>query len=380
VTSPDVVVIGGGIVGTATAEFLARDGLRVTLIEREGIGCAASGRNSGVVQQPLDAALASLYRAGLPLYRELAADPDAGFVMPAQPSGLLYASLDPRAPAALALELRETQPELRAELLDGPALRRLEPAIADDVTACRIDIGYPVEPGGATRGFAAIARRDGVAIVEDREARLEVRDGSPRVTTADGALSPGVVVVAAGPWTPTVIDHGGRWRPIRSLWGVIAEVELSNPPRHVLEEAELDETIEPPAPDVTVAGQRADAGIGFSLVTAAGRSAVGSTFLDDEPDATPLVPRIVERGARFVPEIARVPVRSVRVCARPLSADGRPLIGRVPWLAGVFVAAGHGPWGISTGPGSARLVADLVDGRVVDPPVAVDPARFGAPR
>jgi glycine/D-amino acid oxidase-like deaminating enzyme len=69
----------------------------------------------------------------------------------------------------------------------------------------------------------------------------------------------------------------------------------------------------------------------------------------------------------------------VRVCARPLSLDCRPLIGRVPWIDGLFVAAGHGPWGISTGPGSAKLVADLVLGTVAAPPALLDPARFGGP-
>jgi len=69
----------------------------------------------------------------------------------------------------------------------------------------------------------------------------------------------------------------------------------------------------------------------------------------------------------------------VRACARPLSADGLPLLGRAPGHDDAFVAAGHGPWGISLGPASARMVADLVLGRGDGPPRAFDPARFGAP-
>jgi glycine/D-amino acid oxidase-like deaminating enzyme len=60
-----------------------------------------------------------------------------------------------------------------------------------------------------------------------------------------------------------------------------------------------------------------------------------------------------------------------------MSADGRPLLGPLAGAEGLFVAAGHGPWGISLGPGSARLVADAVLGR----PTAIAPelaaARFG---
>jgi glycine/D-amino acid oxidase-like deaminating enzyme len=114
-------------------------------------------------------------------------------------------------------------------------------------------------------------------------------------------------------------------------------------------------------------------------VTARGRSALGSTFLVDEPDERDFVPRLVEHGSRFVAEIRHATVRSTRRCARPVSLDGRPLIGRIPWADGLFVAAGHGPWGISTGPGSARLVADLVLGQADAPPDALDPGRFGRP-
>jgi len=67
----DVVVIGGGIVGTSAAAFLAEAGARVLLVEREGLASAASGANSGVVQHPFDPILAALYRSTIDLYRQL---------------------------------------------------------------------------------------------------------------------------------------------------------------------------------------------------------------------------------------------------------------------------------------------------------------------
>ena len=64
-----------------------------------------------------------------------------------------------------------------------------------------------------------------------------------------------------------------------------------------------------------------------------------------------------------------------------MSADGRPLLGPLPGVEGLFVAAGHGPWGISLGPGSARLVADAVLGRPAIAPElaggAIRPGRGG---
>ena len=376
---PDVVVVGGGIVGTATAAFLAEAGARVVLIERDGIAAGASGRNSGVIQQPLDPVLGALYKSSLSLYRELAASGTGQFAMGSEPAGLLYATLDRDAAARLTDELAAAHPLLEPRLLEGVALRELEPALAPEVAACRLPIGYPVEPGAATRAYAALAERRGVDVVLAGTASVLWGAGRALGATVEGRdITAGSVVVAAGPWTPALVDPTGMWRPIRPLWGVIAELALERPPHHVLEEAEIDARNEPrhqgdPAtPDE-------DPGVSFSLITANGRSALGSTFLDDEPDASSFVPRIVERGSRFVPEVGRARIESVRICARPLSRDGRPLIGRVPWADGLFVAAGHGPWGISTGPGSARLVADLVLGDTSAPPAALDPARFGEP-
>ena len=119
--------------------------------------------------------------------------------------------------------------------------------------------------------------------------------------------------------------------------------------------------------------------IEFSLVTAAGVSSLGSTFLEDEPDPLALLPALVERGARFVPAIARAAAGTHRLCARPQSRDGRPLVGAIPGIDGLWIAAGHGPWGISTGPASGRLIADLVCAREMIPPAALDPGRFGDP-
>jgi len=86
----DVAVVGGGIVGTATAAFLAEAGARVALFEATEIAAGASGRNSGVVQQPFDEVLASLYRRSLELYQELAAELPGSFRIDERPAGLLY--------------------------------------------------------------------------------------------------------------------------------------------------------------------------------------------------------------------------------------------------------------------------------------------------
>lgn len=361
----DVAIIGGGIVGAAAAAFLAEGGARVALYERAAIGAGASGRNSGVVQQPTDAVLAGLYRESLALYRDL-----EGFALPAVPSGLLHVGFDPDAVRALAGQLALTEPDMRPEFLPPGEARRLEPGLAPDVAACRVEIGYPVPPAAATAAFAARAGRAGATIRIGEAAEIWRRGGRVVGVRVGGRpVTAEHVLVAAGPWSPAIVDPSGAWRPIRPLWGVVVAVGLAEPPGHVLEEAAIDANIAPGG---------AAAGLDFSLITAAGSSSLGSTFLDAEPDPGDLVPALVARGARFVPAVAGAPVLGVRACARPLSFDGRPLVGPVPGSMGLWIAAGHGPWGISTGPASARHIADAILGRAEAGTGACDSTRIGA--
>jgi D-hydroxyproline dehydrogenase subunit beta len=351
--APDVAVVGAGIVGCAVAAFLAEAGASVVIVERDEVAAAASGRNSGVLQHPMDAALAPLFEESLRHYGELGLLPD-------EPRGILVLA-DARADLTAELGALSAFAGLRAQALAPGEPAELEPALAPDLAGVRLDTGYPIGPTAATNAFADRARAAGARIVTGAAAALT--DGGVEV---DGERRPaGAVVVAAGPWTPDVVDPGGGWRPIAPLWGVVADVRLAAPPRHSLEEAGIDQL-------VAAGGNPPPL---FSLITSDAASALGSTFLRDRPDPDPFVPRLRERGARFVPELARAPTGAVRACARPLSADGLPLLGRAPGRDDLFVAAGHGPWGISLGPASARLVADLVLGHA-EPPAAFDPGRF----
>ncbi len=363
----DVVVIGGGIVGVSAAAHLAERGRRVVLVEKTAIAAGASGRNSGVVQHPFDSVLVELYVETLALYREL-----DGLDFAPEPAGLLSVTHDVDGARDLAAGLAAAYPHLEPAFLEPSEVRRLEPSLGDGVAACRLAIGYPVGPAAATHAYQRRAEQRGVEI---RIGDARIWRDDERVLGVDladgGRLAAGDVVVAAGPWTPGIVDPTGAWRPIVRRWGVVVPVELPDPPRHVLEEAEI--SIEPDADEDDEAAHA------FSLVTAAGSSSLGSTFLVDEPDPLALVPSILRRGASFVPAIAEARHLQPRLCARPLSLDGRPLIGRVPGTQGLWVAAGHGPWGISTGPASGRLIADLITDAAFPTPTALDAGRFGAP-
>ncbi|MDQ3741452.1 MAG: FAD-dependent oxidoreductase, partial [Actinomycetota bacterium] len=151
--------------------------------------------------------------------------------------------------------------------------------------------------------------------------------------------------------------------PVTPMWGATAAVALDDPPEHVLEEASVQEISSGPSGDL------------FSLVTAQGVSVVGSTMSTGEPDLGPTIARVRERARRFLPAAAEAPVTAVRKCPRPQTLDGRPIVGRLDHRT--FVCTGHGPWGISTGPATARHVARQILDRTPPPP-ELNPTRFAS--
>jgi glycine/D-amino acid oxidase-like deaminating enzyme len=372
---PEVAVIGGGIAGCAVAALLAEAGADVTLYDREEIAAGASGRNSGVIQHPMDPALVPLYEGSLELYGSLG----HGFALPAEPAGLLVVGRDAAALAADREAAAAAFPELAPELLDGAALQAAEPALAGDLCAYRLHTGRPVPPAAATRAWAARARAAGARLEVGVTATVARGDGRvDGVTVAkaheraagDGGAAAGrrvpadVVVVAAGPWTGAALGAPG-WQAVSPLWGVVAQVRLRTPPRHTIEQAGVEALTSPGGGPNSL----------FSIVTADGASGVGSTFTPEPLDATITAPVLLERGARYVPALKDARIEGVRTCARPLSADGRPLLGPVPGTDGLYLLSGHGPWGISLGPGSARVVADAVLGQPTEIPPELAAAR-----
>ena len=372
-TGTDVVIIGGGIVGASAAAFLAEAGATVTLVERDGLASGASGANSGIVQHPFDPVLAALYRETVGLYRELTAA-DVGFRLGAEPAGLIYVSADEAAVRAVDRSLAEAFPELERVVAGGAELQAIEPAIAPGIWGCLVGIGYPVAPAASTYAYATIAERRGVRVRAGRTAALDRRGEAIVGVVVDGVSTRAdAVLVAAGPGSPAVVDPTGGWLPIRARWGVVVETELPTGPAHILEEAEIGAAIGTGSTGVA----DDEPGVHLSLVPLDGVAAIGSTFLAREPEPADWIERILTRASTFVPAVTDAPIRGTRACARPQSRDGRPLIGRIPEMPGLFICAGHGAWGISTGPASARMVVDEMLGRSPVIPVELDPGRFG---
>lgn len=331
----DVTIIGAGIVGCATGCFLARAGARVTVVDPVGIGAGASGRNNGLVEHPYDTVSTPLFEESVELLRDLLGD-----ALPASPIGALLLAEDEAAARELLAHYAQF-PELEPELLDPEAVRREEPLLTEGLWGCLLQTGYPISPAEATAAVAQHAREAGVEFVL----------GEP-VSLADVRASGDEVVVAAGAWSGEVLAGLIPADAVRPQWGVIVLVELPQGPRHPIIEGTVTRGL--------TTGRITNVAP-FTLLPSPSWLAVGSTLLDgDEPRGEEWVPRLLERGARFVPSIAQVTAPSTIVCARPKSFDNRPIMGRVPGQERLWLASGHGGRGMSLGVATGRLMADAI--------------------
>ena len=309
----DVAVIGGGIAGCATAAFLAEAGATVTLYERETIAAGASGRNSGVAPAP-DGPAARAAPRGV-----------AGAVRRARPRLRLPGRAD-RHPR------RGRRPHGADRPISTPCGRASRRSLPSGWRArrCRLP-SRASRPTCAPTGSppAARCRRPpprargptGRAPPEPASSRAR-RRCSRAATGASRACAPAGGWTRPKPWWSRPARGRRRrsaprrpWRPVVALWGVVAQVRLAAPPRHTVEQAGVESLTEPGGAPASL----------FSVVTADGVSAVGSTFTPDEPDAAAIAPQLLERGARLRARAARRERSST--CAR---APGRcrPTAGR----------------------------------------------------
>jgi glycine/D-amino acid oxidase-like deaminating enzyme len=242
-----------------------------------------------------------------------------------------------------------------------------EPSLARGYAACRLETGHPIPPAAATAAWAERARAMGVELRVGEPASPVIEGGRVTGVRLEGGatLPADAVLVAAGPWAPALVDPSGEWQPIVRTWGVTVQVELgAAAPRHVVEQDEVDAVNRPAraAERAAAAGLDVEPESLFSLASAGGVTTLGSTFLPAEPDANRVAELLLRRGRGYLPALADAPVLEVRRCARPQSVDGRPFVGPLPFVDGLFVCAGHGPWGISTGPASAALAVEAMIG------------------
>jgi D-amino-acid dehydrogenase len=374
--SYDAAVIGGGLVGMATAYHLVRAGLRTVLIDRGDLG-RATDAGAGILSPETNSRdpeawfrfavdAVDHYPALIDELGEVG-ERDTGYarcgklvvwVSDDERDAFLRARdiiLSRRAARGRPAsdDLYEVSPREARELF--PALGDVRGAIYSRVAA-RVDgrrLNTALEHATTRRGL--VIRREGVRALQLAGHR------ATGVVVDDDTLTVGCVAIAGGAWSPAFEAQLGVTIPVAPQRGQILHLRVhDHDTRHWPMVSAFHGHYMLAWPDGRVtAGATRETGSGFApRTTAAG------------------VHEALAEALRVAPGLAAAEIAEVRVGLRPLTPDGMPVLGRVPGVENVFLATGHGPTGLTLGPYSGKVVADLMMGK----PSSSDIAAFAVTR
>jgi len=355
--SPDVVIIGGGIIGCAAAWYLAQAGVRVQVIEQHRVGAHASGGSAGILSpsgEPEPAG--ALCRLGLETHAAIAPQllEQTRIDVEFQREGVLV----PLLPEEMPPRERERSPE--TQWLEPAELRDLEPGLASSFAgAWYFSREGQVNAGRLTHALAEGAARYGVTFCEGVSASDLLRDGERviGVSTTAGDISAQVVVLAAGAWSGALGDAIGIPLPVYPVKGQMVWAQAR------------------PAPVRRPVFAR-----GYYLVPKPEMGiAIGATVEDAGFSETPTLAAtstLIDAAIQTCPTMADATLIRAWAGVRPGSEDGMPFLGPVPSMPGLILATGHFREGILMGPITGQLVANWVLAR----PQPLDVRPFGVER
>jgi D-lysine oxidase len=412
VARTDAIVLGGGIVGTCVALHLAKRGSSVALVERAGVGEQTSFGNAGIIEgnTVFPPAFPSDWRALMRIALKRAGDANyqltflpkiapwlMAFRAASQPQRLIETAhlIRPLFGSAVAEHealmkeadathyLRKTgwlkvyrneasfsglsrEFDVAAELglplqrLDMKGAQALEPHLAP---VFKHGVFWPEaasvsNPYGVTRTYSErFAKLGGVTLTGD--ARTLHRHGQGwRVETDQGGVDAADVVVALGPWAGDFTAQLGLRLPFAVKRGYH---------RHFT--AQGNAALTRPVLDADVGYLIAPMEMGIRMTT-------GVEFAPRDAAPTPVqFDRLMGKARELFPLDARADDTTWMGC-RPCFPDSRPVIGRAPGLNGVWLAIGHAHWGLTLGPATGRMIAQMMAGETP----FVDPAPYRAER
>ena len=347
-------MIGGGIVGVATADHLAEAGVGgVVLLEREhGLGLGSTGRCAGGFRHQFSSEVnVRLSLESVRMIRTFTAT--HGLPLDVHVDGYLFLSRDDatwegyRAAAAMQRRLGA-----RVELLDAAACTELVPGLAvDDVVGATFgpDDGI-ADPSGLVNGYAPLARRAGVTIVTGvTVTALSTSADGGRVTgveTSAGAIASPLVCVAAGVWSRALCATAG--------------VELPVEP-HPRQLAQTTDFAGRPAQRTLVVDtstmfffHREGTGVLMGLPP----TRDDATF-STAPDPAFLADELLPVAVRVLPAVEAAGLATTWVGLYEMTPDHHPLIGRIQAVDGLLVATGYSGHGFQHGPITGRLLAEI---------------------
>jgi glycine/D-amino acid oxidase-like deaminating enzyme len=337
-----VVICGGGVIGACTAYFLSRRGVDVIVVEGTAVACAASGKAGGF--------LASDWCAGSPL-DQLAR---RSFAMHALLPDAVQGDWGYRRMNAWSGFIA---PDSHARRHAPSELAWISEAVVIGSRIGTTETTAIVHPRKFTEGIMRAAQAQGTQLRIGRVTGLVRSESGSAVrgVTVDGVTVPAdAVVMAMGPWSM----QAARWIRMPAVYGQKSPSVVFETGNDVPADALFLEYQEESGEVVTIGVfPRAD---GSTMVTAfSSEMPVPSNPADVAPDPG-MIERLKVMCERVSPVFNRERIMAPQACFRPVTQDFMPLIGRVPEVAGAFVATGHNVWGILNAPATGEAVAELI--------------------
>ncbi len=354
----DVVVVGGGAMGTSIAYHLAAAGAgRIVLLEREvALGLGSTGRCAGGFRHQFSSEInVRLSLASVRMIRSFTAD--HGLPLDVHAEGYLFLVRDEgawaryRATAAMQRALGA-----RVEELDASAVAALIPGVATEglVGATFGPDDGIADPSGLTNGYASLARRLGVRIMP----------GAPVVAirmTADGSVVLGVETTSGPIDAPVVVNAAGVWAPaLAATCGVDLPIEPQ--PRHVIVTSGFPGRPERRTLVIDTATMfyfhREGAGVLMGMPRLADAVATFETAVDDRWIAEELLPTAIG----VLPAIVDAGLARSWVGLYEMTPDRHAILGPVAGLDGLFLANGFSGHGFQHAPIVGKVIAELITG------------------
>jgi D-amino-acid dehydrogenase len=408
----DAIVLGAGIVGTSVALHLAKRGLAVALLDRRAPGEETSYGNAGIIEGnvvfppafPSDllavlrvalkrateanyhltflpqvapwllafrahsspARLLETSRAMRPMYAAALAEheallAEAGATRHLRKNGWLKLFRGDQSFAKLERELalaKEYGIPYRA--LDTEGARALEPSLTPVFRhAVHWEgVASVSNPLAVTQAYAARFAALGGVLMRGDARSLHRADGQWRIDTAEGPVDAGQAVVTLGPFAPDLLAPLGIKLPLGIKRGYHRHYKGAG--------------------NAALARPVLDADVGYCLapMEQGVRLTTGAEFAARDAPPTPVqFDRLLPKAKGLFP--LGEPVEATPwMGSRPCFPDSRPVIGRAPGQAGLWLAYGHAHWGLTLGPATGRLIAEMMTGATP----FCDPAPYAAER
>ncbi len=349
--APDVLIVGGGIIGCAIAGALRRAGANVTVLEQGRVGAQASSAAVGLLaplrpwcepEDPYMRLLLAAWRTFPAFVVDL--QERTGIDVGLQATGTLRLVSAARRQELPAWIERLAAEGVHLRALSDDQVQQAEPLLqTDGQVALAVPEEAQVQAGTLTQAVAQAALQMGAALHPYRQVvRLcQTRRKVRAVQTADGETFPcGHLILATGAWS-------GQWSgwlrhplPVTPQLGEVVTLQQPTPAlRHIL------------------------FGHGVYLAPRQGTVIVGATAAahgyDTQVTAGGLL-WLLQRATQLVPALATAPVVGSWAGLRPRTPDKRPILGRAPGWQNVVLATGHNGFGITLSAITGQAIADLI--------------------